>query len=198
MHLHKNLKRFSGFFLSLLLLTFSSSAREERFQICTEKYQTAEEGEVTRYFLITETTKFFFQPPYKWKSGADVEHQTVTFLAPDQSVAVKMQIGTSVSCENLTELRNQIQSRYPKGAITAQSVCYTAGGVAAPTFDIEWSNAKKVPITTRLIFVPSSKGTIEFSLSTGSDRFDPNCWAINRIAGSFRTELLSAKDYAKE
>ena len=194
----KILKQCGCFCLSLFLLICTASALEERFYVATDTYKNGEEGEVTRYSLFTDSARIFFRPPYKWKLSTNVEQRTVLFLSPNQSVAVKMQIESNVSCENLDELRNAVKSRYVNGIITDESTIYTAGGNAALRFDIQWINDFKISVTTRLIFVPTQIGTVEFSMATGSSNFEANAKAIDNIASSFRLESVRAKELAKE
>ena len=179
-----------------IIFSALSSSAAERFQLATHTYNTAEDGEITRYLLFTETNKFSFMPPAPdWTVGANAADKRVVFTSPDGAMTIAMRMAATNSAlqpqVEMDLLRKQAVAHFPEAHIAQEFISYTGSG-PGQTFDLQWQSGP-ASFSARLTFISFSGGTIECSMAASLEDFKKNESPFARILASLQAETLTPK-----
>jgi len=81
--------------------------------------------------------------------------------------------------------RDLLLARHPDARITEEH-SLTAGGSPGPAFDFGWRNAGGFPLQSRLAFIPTPAGVMEFHLLTSAADKEEFTYALNSLMLTFR------------
>ena len=108
---------------------------------------------------------------------------TFRFATQDSAASKGLDAGT---CRKL------LTDRYPGAKIT-EELTLEAGGKSGPAFDFQWQGYGGTTRSSRVVYVPSSAGIMEFSLICDSSSFNESKYAFNALLLTFRASDASGK-----
>lgn len=185
----KNLLIILGFSLAL-----SHMAVGQDFDIKRTEYELPEQGKMLAYNLISQGWLFRFAPP---TSNCSIQEEKaerrLTFKAPDNSYGVTLQVTTNFVGGLPSEqvLKNYVLDLYPDGNIF-QSTPVATGMGAAAGFDLSRVPSLKTRLTTRVVFVHFSEGTVVVTFSVPSASFFDQRQVLSNFLGSLKIEQVGA------
>lgn len=184
------MKQYLSLLLSFWLLTLTSQAAAERFELNPCTLAIPERGEVSGLVLLTEQNVFTFLPPVDWRASSDASEKKVTFLSPDQGMSIVFQLAQRnpalIPQIQPDWLRQQVLKRFPNADLIEEFECY-AGDFKGRAYDLQQMIGGR-KVCTRICFVSLPEGSIEFTLTAGLEKFPKQHVPFASLLGSFRTE----------
>jgi hypothetical protein len=86
-----------------------------------------------------------------------------------------------------------ITDRFPNGKIIQAAVA-TAAGQTGPMFDVAWRTPQGLHGISRIAFIPSNIGTLEFALTVPADKFPTAQYDLNNLMMTCRTAVNGQLD----
>ncbi len=142
-----------------------------------------------RAYIDSKAAKFSFILPrtYRTDSLTSADMQLVNenynrflsfrILGPLSADAKKL---------DATDFRELLLDRHP-GAKILEEFSLHAASHTGPAFDLEWAEANGVVRRSRVAFIPSAAGVLEFSLVCGVEQFSQAKNDLNSMMLTFRT-----------
>jgi len=169
-----------------------SGVAENQFQLTTRSQVLQEGGTLTSYVVLSRHNGFRFLPPHGWKLVIDEGESKITLAPTDLcariSFTVFWQKEASTAPVAADVLRSNVLGRFPE-ATMSEEPCY-ANEQKGIAFDLSYSRANDVNLSTRLAFIPFRGGTIEFNLTSKTTDFTKYHLIFGQLLNSFQVELL--------
>jgi hypothetical protein len=86
-----------------------------------------------------------------------------------------------------------IADRFPDGTIVQEAVA-TVAGRTGPMFDVAWQTPQGLKGKSRIAFIPSSFGTLEFALTTPAEKFATARYDFHNLLLTARTAVNGQLD----
>jgi hypothetical protein len=166
-----------------------STAAAERFQLTSRALMIPERGEVPSCVITMETNEVSFVPPPTWRVRSVPQEKTVSLSDPDGRVIINLKFIHEPSGKRpelkLETLRQQIKDRFPEAKVLEELNCYSPSG-SGPAFDVERSQAGRVPLISRLGFIPLPGYLLEFEGTCPTNQFKQSYSMYSGVLTSLR------------
>ncbi|MFO1487143.1 MAG: hypothetical protein U1F65_01575 [Verrucomicrobiota bacterium] len=87
---------------------------------------------------------------------------------------------------NVDECRSMLLSRFPR-AVISEEYSRTVANHPGPAFDFEWKDPDSAVQAGRMVFIRTSAGILEFTMTTAKDKFGRGEHVFNSVLLTFRT-----------
>jgi hypothetical protein len=180
--------------LAGLAMWIGSTALKADLQIIQTSEEIAERGSVARYLIQSRVGDFAVNPPPGWSTAIDPKEERLTFQIEKDSAVFSTTFSTNAPpFKSLGEppIKRYVEEHWPNARIVEQSEAYSrdSKGVAV---ECTFLAAGSTPYRTRIAFIPSARGYIEFQL-TAPDDWPPrlrSSWTA--VLNSFQTQARVA------
>jgi len=150
------------------------------------RYAFLTSGQDKFTFLVPETYRVDTSDPAKIKlASQDFSCLIVMGLGGGLPLGVKMEADV---------LRARVLTNYTDVTIRSEpTVC--ANGQSAPAVDFTWKTDSGLTRVTRTMFIPTTGGLMEFTLTASPETFDSGLRELNLIMLTFRSGVDGKFDY---
>lgn len=170
-----------------------SAVAENQFQLTTRSQVLQEGGTLTSYVVLSRQNGFRFLPPHGWKLVVDESENKITLAPPDLSARISFTVSWQKEANTAPVaadvLRSKVLGRFPE-ATMIEEPCY-ANEQKGIAFDLSYSPANDVNLSTRLAFIPFRGGIVEFNLTSKTTDFAKHHLTFGQLLNSFQVELLA-------
>jgi hypothetical protein len=145
-----------------------------------------------RAFVTVGDNKFTFIIPEQFGTGGDPAHGSFQLktLQGDSHVSFAFVNPESSSTDGFSQeaYRQTLMERYPNGKIVKE-FSRPVGGHKGSGFDVNWTSANGIAMTTRAVYFPTSAGTVEMTITSGTKKFKDARLALNSILTTFAASV---------
>jgi hypothetical protein len=144
---------------------------------------------VQRAYVTFGTNRFAFVVPYGYRMDASNPEKIALFNADYSSYIVfRVAEPLTYAARELpsTTYREVVLARYPNAKILDEFT-QRAANHSGPAFDVQWTNSAHITQFTRVAFIPSAAGVLEFSLVSNAGKFTEGQYFLSYVMLSFRT-----------
>lgn len=159
------------------------------FSMREEKIRPPEMGEITRYVVVDGTEEFPFIGPLDWRVTVEADRHRLLLQPNDRAATIFVTFtrhsaveGTALDVESW---RADIKARFSGSQIIDEFTAYS-GNLSGRGLDVKWMAPGAVPMCSRVSVFVSTSRTIEFCLTTRSDRFPMFRSAFAALVRSFQ------------
>ncbi|MEO8426226.1 MAG: hypothetical protein ABI651_03855 [Verrucomicrobiota bacterium] len=167
-----------------------STVAENQFQLTTRSQILQEGGTLTSYVVLSRQNGFRFLPPHGWKLVVDETENKIILAPPDLSARISFTVFWQKEARALPVesevLRSKVLGRFPEATISEEP-CY-ANDQKGIAFDLKYSPANDVNLSTRLAFIPFRGGIVEFNLTSKTTDFVKHHLTFGQLLNSFQVE----------
>ena len=161
----------------------------ERFQLTMRPLMIPERGEVPSCVITMETNEVVFVPPPEWQVRAVPQEKTVNLSDPQGRAKIGLKFIREPAGKRpelkLETLRQQVHDRYPQGKVIEEFPCYSPSG-AGQAFDVERLQSGRLPLISRLGFIPLPGYMLEFEATSVTNQFKQWHYTFSGILTSLR------------
>ena len=199
---------FKAAFALLALMCLPAGAQEAgatnaaSFRLAVTRHELEGLGHYFRAVATVGTNQFAFVVPKGYSMRADEANRQLRAVERDDKCAITVRlVGTPTNAVDKASgglkpevFRELVLQRFPNGRIL-EEISLTAAGRAGPAFDLAWKSEAGLTLQSRLAFIPSPAGIIEFHLLTSATEVQEFRYALNslmltlRVAENGRLEL---------
>lgn len=144
---------------------------------------------VQRAYVTYGTNQFAFVVPHGYRMDASNPEKIVLFNS-DYSCYIAFRIAESLGYGSRDVLssacRQLVLERYPNAKILDE-FSQSAASHSGPAFDLQWTNSARITQFTRVAFIPTAAGVLEFTLVTNAGKFTEGQYFLNSVMLTFRT-----------
>lgn len=141
-----------------------------------------------RAFVTSETNKFAFLIPDGLQVHNDPLHGRINLSNVEGNRYISFTILDPAPSErrklNPDTYREMVMNHYSNAKILEEG-SRGAAGQSGPAFDIQWIGAGGILQETRVVFVPTAAGVLEFTATTSADMFPEFQGGFNNLLGTF-------------
>ena len=166
------------------LLGCALSTFSEPLKLVERQVNIPERGLVTGYLLSSGTNHFSFLPPPLWRTSHRPGANAIAIMSADRT--------TSIAIEFLSQKGDEpqarstlIKTRFPDAVVDDTFDCNTGLGPSTAC-DLRRKAAGELRLTSRVIYVFTPAGAIEFTLTGPTARFADYTTAFASLVNSFR------------
>ncbi len=186
--------------LSLLcLLPGSASAQAPAatnapdFQLATTRHNLEGLGHYFRAVATVGTNRFAFIVPKGYSMRLDEVNRQLRAVEHEDKCSITIRLlGTSTNLVDQASgtlkpegIRALVFDRFPTGRIT-EEFALGAAGRTGPAFDLTWKNGAGLKLQSRLAFILTPAGILEFHLMTGVAEAEEFKYALNSLMLTLR------------
>ncbi len=188
-----------GLFLLCVLLGLPLAAQENAatnasaFQLTTTRHELEGLGHYFRAVATVGTNKFAFVVPKGYAIRLDEANRQLRAIEHDDkcSITVRLMdtptnaVDKAAGSLKPDAFRELVLQRFPNGHIT-EEVTLSAGGRSGPAFDLTWKTDAGLGLLSRIAFIPTPAGVMEFHLLTSAANMQEFKYALNSLMLTFR------------
>jgi len=147
---------------------------------------------IFRAFINIGSDKFTFLIPEKFRLGGDSEKGRLQLSSTEVDTVITMSfIGDSPAAPqelSPTPYREWLTTRYAGGKFVRE-FSRPAAGRTGRVFDVEWRGSTGMARTTRAIYIPTSAGVLEVTITSSAKSFPTAQTLLNSILGSLSASV---------
>lgn len=163
------------------------------YSVVTTRHEVEGIGHYFRAVATLGTNQFAFIVPKGYVIRLDEAARQVRAVEREDKCSITVRLfdpPTNAVDKATGELkpavfRDLLLARHPDARITEEH-SLTAGGSPGPAFDFGWRNAGGFPLQSRLAFIPTPAGVMEFHLLTSAADKEEFTHALNSLMLTFR------------
>lgn len=163
------------------------------FQVNTTRHNLPGLGYYTRSVATLGTNQFAFVVPKGYLIRVDEANRVVRAVERADKCAITVRwFATPTNAVEKADqslkpaaFRELLQQRYASARIT-EEFSLTAGGTSGPAFDFVWRNEGGLEVLSRIAFIPTPAGVVEFHLLTSAAVKEESFQALNSLMLTFR------------
>ncbi len=175
------------------VLRAQPAASTNAFQVATTRHDLPGLGYYTRSVVTLGTNQYAFVVPKGYIVRTDEPNRVVRAVEREDKCAISVRLFATptnavdkatagLKPEAFKELLLQ---RYPSARV-ADTFSLTAGGTGGPAFDFIWRNEGGLEVQSRIAFIPTPAGVVEFHLLTSAAVKEESFQALNSLMLTFR------------
>ncbi len=163
------------------------------FQLSTTRHELEGLGHYFRAVATAGTNQFAFIVPKGYHMRLDEANRQLRAVERDDKCAITVRLfSVPTNAVDKTSgslkpevFRELVLQRFPTGRIT-EEVTLSAAGRSGPGFDLTWKNEGGLNLLSRIAFIPSPAGIIEFHLLTSAADMQEFKYALNTLMLTLR------------
>lgn len=171
-------------------------AKLATLKVSSVKEKVGEIDTVTRVLITTDTNRFTFILPKRYRLNTTDAGQSLSLAPEDGSALIKLSITEQASPEppelKAETVRQQLLDCHPDASVVEEFGA-SAGSFSGLGFELQWRPANGAMLNSRIAIIPFPGGTLEFSQTGLSQRIRELDQALNQLMLSFRRAPLSGK-----
>ena len=151
---------------------------------------------IYRAFVKAETGKFTFVIPAGFRLKGDTSEGKLKLSNLEGNCQITFSILDPAPCDsqplNADAYHDLVQARHPKGKII-ERLCPGVADRDGVGFDMQWETTNKFAQCSRMAFVPSNAGLMEFSATSSPQDFSVLRYQLNQVMGTFQVTTPDGK-----
>ncbi|MEQ2008493.1 MAG: hypothetical protein ABMA26_17070 [Limisphaerales bacterium] len=163
------------------------------FQLTTTRHELEGIGHYFRAVAKVGTNQFAFIVPKGYFMRVDEANRLLRAVEREDKCAITVRVMESPTnaMDKATAtlkpevFRELLLQRHPSAKI-AEELSLSAGGQSGPAFDFVWKNSSGLSLHSRIAFIPTPAGLIEFHLITSAAEKEEFTYALNSLMLTFR------------
>lgn len=195
--LSKPLRLAAGLLLCLVCLPVGAQTaaptNAPAFQLTTTRHELEGLGHYFRAVATVGTNQFAFIVPKGYSMRLDEANRQLRAIEREDRCAITVRlVETPTNAVDQASgalkpevLRELVLRRFPTGRIT-EEVTLGAAGRSGPGFDLTWKNEAGLNLLSRIAFIPTQAGLVEFHLLTSATDMQEFKYALNSLMLTFR------------
>jgi hypothetical protein len=166
------------------------------FRLVPRAFDIPERGEAMGYALMHGTNRFVFLPPPGWNARPEPAEKRVILQKHDLSATISLAVDTQAT--NLqtrlkpAALKEDLATRFAGAEVVREFPCFSGGGPGL-VFDLSRLNPQRLPVLTRVAFVPLAGALAEVQMVTASSDLRVLHTEFGGFLGSLRREFADDK-----
>lgn len=173
--------------------TVPPSTNAPAFSLATTKHELEGIGHYFRAVATMGTNQFAFILPKGYFMRLDEANRQLRAVEREDKCSITIRLfdaPTNAVNKTTGELvpeifRQMALQRLPSARIT-EDLSLSAGGQTGPAFDITWRNEGGISLQSRVAFIPTPAGVVEFHLLTSAADKEEFTYALNSLMLTFR------------
>ncbi|MFA6543071.1 MAG: hypothetical protein WCS99_01515 [Limisphaerales bacterium] len=187
----------AALFIARLCLTVvaqdATPASAPAFKLATTRHEVEGLGHYFRAVATVGTNQFAFIVPKGYLMRLDEANRQLRAVEQDDKCAITVRlIGTPTNAVDKAGgdlkaevFRELVLQRFPSAKIT-EEITLSAAGRSGPAFDLTWKNESGLGLQSRIAFISSPAGIIEFHLLTSGTEMQEFRYALNSLMLTLR------------
>lgn len=163
------------------------------FQLTTTRHELDGIGHYFRAVAKVGTNQFAFIVPKGYFVRVDEANRQLRAVEREDKCAITVRVmdfptnamDKATATLKPEAFRELLLQRHPKAKI-AEELSLSAGGQAGPAFDFVWKNDSGFSLQSRIAFIPTPAGLVEFHLITNAADKEEFTYALNSLMLTFR------------
>jgi hypothetical protein len=163
------------------------------FQLTTTRHELEGIGHYFRAVARAGTNQFAFIVPKGYFMRVDEANRQLRAVEREDKCAITVRlmatptnaVDKATASLKPEAFRELLLQRHPTARII-EELTLTAGGQAGPGFDFVWRNDTGFSLQSRIAFIPTPAGLVEFHLITGAADKEEFTYALNSLMLTFR------------
>jgi hypothetical protein len=163
------------------------------FTLTTTRHELEGLGYYFRSVAQVGTNQFAFIVPKGYFIRADPANRQLRAVEREDKCAITVRlIPTPTNAVDKatgalkSEVFRELLLRRHATAVITEELSLTAGGQSGPAFDFAWRNDSGFKLQSRIAFIPTIAGLVEFHLLTSAAEKEESTYALNSLMLTFR------------